>query len=100
MGVAQGSSRSHSFIQVSTVWLNNIIIGRPEKAVAAALQMGFGNSANFASANVFITGEAPRYPTAFKTGLALAIVGIIAPVLFPILLHRQNKLMDRKEEEA
>lgn len=82
---------------LSVVWLNNNLVGRPKKAVAAALQMGFGNSANFVSSNVFIADEAPRYPTAFKAGLALSIVGLVAGIVFPILLHHQNKLADERD---
>jgi hypothetical protein len=83
---------------LSVAWLNNNLVGRPKKAVAAALQMGFGNSANFVTSNMFITGEAPRYPTAFKTGLSFAIVGLFATALFPALLARKNRIADRRAE--
>lgn len=85
---------------LSVVWLNNNLVGRPEKAVAAALQMGFGNSANFVSSNMFITREAPRYPTAFRVGTSFAIIGGLATVLLTVLLSRENKRLDRKEDEG
>lgn len=79
------------------LWLNNNIVGRPQKAVATALQIGFGNSCNFVASNVFITGEAPRYPTGFKTGLGLTIVGLFVVLLNVVLLWRENREMDRRE---
>jgi hypothetical protein len=84
---------------LSVVWLNNNLVGRPEKAVAAALQLGFGNSANFVSSNMFITREAPAYPTAFRTGTAFAVIGGIATAVFTLLLARQNRELDKKEVE-
>jgi uncharacterized membrane protein len=71
------------------VWLNNNLVGRSEKAVAAAIQLGFGNSCNFVASNVFISGEAPRYKTGFATGLVLTFVGGVATVLFAGLLWRE-----------
>jgi hypothetical protein len=83
---------------LSVVWLNNNLSGRPKKAVAVALQMGCGYSANFITSNMFIAAEAPRYPTAFKTGLAFTVVGLFVAVLFPALLARKNRIADRRAE--
>jgi hypothetical protein len=85
---------------LSVVWLNNNLIGRPEKAVAAALQMGFGNGSNFVSSNMFITGQAPRYPTAFRVGTSFAVIGGLATVLFTLLLARENKRLDERDAAA
>ncbi|KAH8201888.1 hypothetical protein TruAng_003975 [Truncatella angustata] len=52
-------------------WFHSNVIGRPENAVGMAIIAGFGNACNFVSSNVFITSEAPRYPTAFSVGLAI-----------------------------
>jgi hypothetical protein len=83
---------------LSVVWLNNNLVGRPKKAVATALQLGFGNSANFVSSNMFITKEAPRYPTAFTTGLTFSVIGLLATVLFLSLLARENRIADHRAE--
>lgn len=82
---------------LSVAWLNNNLVGRPEKAIAAAIQQGFGNGSNFVSSNMFITREAPRYPTAFRTGTSFAVVGGLATVVFTLLLARENRELDRKE---
>ena len=85
---------------LSVAWLNNNLIGRPEKAVAAAIQMGFGNGANFVSSNMFITAQAPRYPTAFRVGTSFAVIGGVATVLFTLLLARENRRLDKLDAEG
>ncbi|KAI9741502.1 MAG: hypothetical protein M1818_004308 [Claussenomyces sp. TS43310] len=82
-----------SFIQmpILVAWLNNNLRNRPQKAVAAAIQLGFGNSCNFVSSNVFITKEAPKYPTAFKTGVAFCCVGLVAALANEYFLWAENK---------
>ncbi len=89
---------SGAYIQMPMMvaWLNNNLVGRSEKAVAAAIQLGFGNSCNFISSNVFITGEAPRYPTGFTTGLVLTFVGGLATILFTALLWNANRRADKR----
>lgn len=88
-----------SFCQLPLLvsWLSANTVGRPRKAVAHALQIGFGNSANFVSANVFITGEAPKYQTGFTTGLVITIVGLVAACLMEFILVRKNKAADMRE---
>ncbi|KIN07127.1 hypothetical protein OIDMADRAFT_99409 [Oidiodendron maius Zn] len=85
---------------LSVAWLNNNLIGRPEKAVAAAIQMGFGNGANFVSSNMFITAQAPRYPTAFRVGTSFAVIGGVATLFFTLLLVRENRRLDKQEAEG
>lgn len=84
---------------LSVAWVNNNVIGRPEKAVAAAIQMGFGNGANFVSSNMFITHQAPRYPTAFRVGTSFAVIGGLATLLLAFLLSNENRKLDRQERE-
>lgn len=88
-----------SFTQLPLLvsWLSANTIGRPRKAVAHALQVGFGNSANFASANVFITKEAPKYHTGFTAGLCITIIGFAAACFMEFVLWRKNKAADERE---
>lgn len=88
-----------SFIQqiLAVIWLNNNLIGRPQRAVGAAIELGFGNSCNFVVSNIFITTEAPAYPTAFKTGMALTVAGGVIGMVYYYLLWAQNKKWDRME---
>ncbi|PGG99239.1 hypothetical protein AJ79_08631 [Helicocarpus griseus UAMH5409] len=88
-----------AFVQLPLLvsWLSANTVGRPRKAVAHALQIGFGNSANFVSANVFIKGESPQYPTGFTTGLVITVVGLCAACTVEFLLWRQNRAADQRE---
>jgi hypothetical protein len=82
---------------IMVVWLNNNLVGRTQKAVGVAIELGFGNSANFVTSNIFITTEAPKYPTGFKVDLALAVMGIAFLVAFVLMLRAENRELDRKE---
>lgn len=72
-----------------------------------AWQVGFGNAANFVSSNVFIKGQAPRYPVGFTTGLVFTCVGFCLVSLGAFLLAMMNKKrearragMSEEEREA
>lgn len=88
-----------AFVQLPLLvaWLSANTVGRPKKAVVHALQIGFGNSANFVSANVFIKGEAPKYKTGFKAGLVVTIIGLLAACVMEFLLIKKNKAADERE---
>ena len=81
-------------------WLSANTIGRPRKAVAHALQIGFGNSANFVSANVFIKGEGPRFKTGFTAGLCITVIGLVAACIMEIILFLKNKKADERERNG
>lgn len=54
--------------------------GRAYQSLGTALQLGLGNCANFVASNVFIKGQAPKYPAGFGTGLG------ITALAFPVML--------------
>ncbi|KAL7905194.1 aldehyde dehydrogenase family domain-containing protein [Trichoderma velutinum] len=68
-----------SFMQFPILigWLNSNLRGRPQQAVASAVQLGMGNCANFVASNVFITKQAPKYPTGFATGVGFATLATV-----------------------
>ncbi|KAL4881662.1 major facilitator superfamily domain-containing protein [Aspergillus karnatakaensis] len=90
------------FIQMPLLvsWLSANTVGRPRKAVAHALQIGFGNSANFVSANVFIKEERPTYPTGFTAGLAVTVIGMVAACVLEFTLWRMNRAADEREKRG
>ncbi|KAI0137036.1 major facilitator superfamily domain-containing protein [Xylariales sp. AK1849] len=72
-------------------WFHSNAVGRPEKAVGMAIIAGFGNSCNFVASNVFITKEAPRYPTAFSTGLVIQSIGLVSCITLVLFYAFLNK---------
>lgn len=88
-----------AFVQLPLLvaWISANTVGRPKKAVIHALQIGFGNSANFVSANVFIKGEAPKYKTGFKAGLVITIIALLAACVMEFLSIKKNKAADERE---
>jgi MFS family permease len=91
-----------TFLQMamSTAWMSNNLRGRASVAVGTAIVLGFGNCANFVATNVFIKAEAPYYPTAFKTGLIITVVGAGSCLAYAGLLWRHNQQLTEKREQV
>jgi len=81
-------------------WLSANTVGRPRKAIAHALQIGFGNSANFVSANVFIKKEGPKFKTGFTAGLSITVIGLVAACILEATLYMKNKQADERERNG
>lgn len=90
-----------TFLQMTltTTWLANNLRGRASIAVGTAIILGVGNCANFVATNVFIRKEAPYYPTAFRTGLGITLVGALFCVVHVGLLYRHNQRLAKKRRE-
>lgn len=90
-----------SFLQFPILigWLNSNLRGRPQQAVASAVQLGIGNCANFVASNVFILHEKPKYPTGFATGVGLAALGTAGVILVTLALAWHNKKFDQNNPE-
>lgn len=91
-----------SFMQFPILigWLNSNLRGRPQQAVASAVQLGMGNCANFVASNVFITKQAPKYPTGFATGVGFATLAIVSILLVTGALAWHNRQFDRKHQDG
>lgn len=89
-----------TFIQMALLagWMTNNLRGRASMAIGTAIQLGLGNCANFVASNVFITKQKPRYPSGFRTGLAITVVGIVACFVHAGLLRSHNQKLERKRE--
>jgi len=93
---------SGTFIQMAmtTSWLVNNLRGRASVAVGTAIILGIGNCANFVASNVFIKTEAPRYPTAFRTGLSITVAGAVFCIAYVGLLWRHNTKLAKKRAQS
>ncbi|KAI0482551.1 major facilitator superfamily domain-containing protein [Xylariaceae sp. FL0804] len=80
-------------------WLSANLRGRRYLAVGMAWMVGFGNCANFVSSNVFITGQSPRYPTGFTTGLVFASFGFLLVCVGTAILFRLNKRREARRAQ-
>jgi hypothetical protein len=51
--------------------------------MAAAMQIGIGNCGGIVASNIFITAQAPKYPTGFGTSMGLlCLCGALAAAMF------------------
>lgn len=90
-----------TFLQMalSMSWAIANVRGRAGNAVATALIYGIGNCANFVAPNVFIRSQSPTYPTGFRAGLAITLVGAATCVVYVAILLWHNKKLDKKRSE-
>lgn len=72
-------------------WLSNNISGHYKKAIATAMQIGFGNCGGFVASNVFLSSESPFYLTGYATSLSLIWLCLISAVVLFLLLWSENR---------
>ena len=57
-----------------------------------ALLISVGNLGGIAGSNIYISSQAPKYPTGFGTGLAISAAAIIMAFVLRFLFARENRL--------
>ncbi|KAF2685922.1 MFS general substrate transporter [Lentithecium fluviatile CBS 122367] len=76
---------------ITLVWLANLMSGHYKRSVSSAIQVGFGNIGGIVASNVFLTREAPKYPTGYGVSLGMLwICGASCTAMF-FLVKRENK---------
>ena len=69
-----------------------------------ALLISVGNFGGIAGSNIYISSQAPKYPTGFGTGLGICVAAIIMAFVLRILFTRENRkrkeMLDSEGEEA
>ena len=89
---------TYILMPVLVVWLSNNMSGSFKRGFATALQIGFGNTANFVSANVFLPAQAPRFVTAYSVGLGLQVMSLLACTILAGGMWMGNRKMERERE--
>ncbi|ODH50390.1 hypothetical protein GX48_03505 [Paracoccidioides brasiliensis] len=89
--ISAGAFMAHP---ITIAWLNNNVGGHYKRGISAAMQIGLGNSGGLIASNLFFPSEAPRYPTGFRTSLALVWVCAVTCIAFFLYLYRENRLRD------
>lgn len=79
---------------ILVVWLGNNMGGSFKRGLATALQIGFGNTGNFVSANVFLPQQSPRFVTAYSVGLGLQCLSLLCVNILFFGMRRENKRRD------
>ncbi|KAL2410902.1 putative transporter [Exophiala dermatitidis] len=75
-------------------WLNNNLSGHYKRAAGTALSVGLGNVSGIIGSTVFLTREAPTYPTGFGVGLGLCWVTVAAATVLAWYIIRENRIRD------
>ncbi|KAI9756266.1 MAG: hypothetical protein M4579_003933 [Chaenotheca gracillima] len=84
---------------VCIAWLNNNTGGHYKRAVSSAVQIGFGNLGGIVASNIFLTTEAPRYPTGYGTALGLLGLCAVSCTVMLVGVIIENRKRDRGERD-
>lgn len=84
---------------VTVGWLANNMSGHYKRSVAAAAQIGFGNTGGIIASNVFLDSEMPLYWTGYGVSLGMmCLCGVMCTVLF-LKIRQENRKRDRGERD-
>ncbi len=82
---------------ITIVWLTNNMGGHYKRAFGAAMQIGLGNIGGIIGSLIYVTKEAPRYPTGYGTAMGTLMFGALLGTGFFLGLRAENKKRDRGE---
>ena len=80
---------------ITITWVNNNMGGHYKRAVSSAMMIGFGNAGGIVASNIFITGEAPGYPTGYGTTLGLVWMCALCCTAFLFGVMWENRKRER-----
>ena len=86
-------------LPVSVTWLNNNMGGHYKRGVAAAAQIGFGNTAGLIASNIFITTQAPYYRVGYSISLSLILLTAVTATMMAVYMKLENKKRDEGKRD-
>lgn len=91
---------AYSVVPSVISWNANNSAGEWKRGIAIGMQIGFCNYGGVVGSNIFLSREAPRYPTGYGTSLAFLGAACIVTVILHVLLKRENARRDLMSEEV
>ncbi|KAI9711067.1 MAG: hypothetical protein M1812_007261 [Candelaria pacifica] len=82
---------------ITIVWLANNMGGHYKRAFGSAMQIGLGNVGGIIGSLIYMTKEAPRYPSGYGTAMGTLIFAGVLSTGFFLGLRAENKKRDRGE---
>ncbi|KAK7952774.1 major facilitator superfamily protein [Apiospora aurea] len=80
---------------IGLAWLANNLSGHWKRAFGSGTQVMLGNVAGIIASNIFLAGEAPRYPTGYGVALGMTWLGALATAALALGLWLENRKRDR-----
>ncbi|KAI0019852.1 major facilitator superfamily domain-containing protein [Xylariomycetidae sp. FL0641] len=84
---------------ITLAWLANNVAGHYKRAVASAVQIGFGNLGGIVASNVFLEREEPEYWTGYGVSLGLLWVCAAACTILWVGVRWENAKRERGERD-
>lgn len=80
-------------------WIVMNLRGHAERSIGTAWTIGFGNIGGVVATFAFVATDAPRYTKGYNVCLAVTAVGLVAAILYGLLVWRQNKQLKNSSEQ-
>ncbi len=75
----------------------NNVVGSSKMSLASVLNIAGGTVAGVVGSTIYVTKEAPAYTSGLITTMVLMACLIICCIVANVILHRQNRKVDRGE---
>lgn len=84
---------------IIVIWLVTNLAGSYKRAIGVSFVLGWGNLGSIVASNIYLTREAPEFPTGY--GVAFGFIGVeaVLAVLFMMGLKRENRKRGRGERD-
>ncbi|KAL8731705.1 MAG: hypothetical protein Q9181_004216 [Wetmoreana brouardii] len=84
---------------VAIVWVTSNLGGHYKRAVGSGIVVAMANMSGFVSSNIFIPGQAPRYPVGYGVALAMTAVAALAGTVLYLGMRQENRRRERGERD-
>ena len=78
-------------ITVSLTWINNNIVGMKRRGISTAILLALGNCGSVLGSNVYLTQEAPYYPTGYAVALATTVIAQVSAICYFVSVRHENR---------
>ena len=81
-------------------WVVMNLQGHVDRSIGTAWTIGFGNTGGIVATFSFLAADAPLYHTGYTICLVVTVVGIVAALLYFMLVWRENKKLRAAREHS
>lgn len=80
-------------------WVIMNLNGHAERSIGTAWVISFGNTGGIVATFSFLAADAPRYIKGYTVCLAVEALGLVAAILYGLLIWRENKKLRTASEQ-
>ena len=81
----------YAAVTVSLTWLVNNIVGTKRRGISTAILLAVGNCGSVLGSNVYLSDQAPLYPTGYGVSLGAIVLTQVAAISYLLYVWHENK---------